>query len=257
MPVVFVALARFFNLTKIISYKKGVIIIVVFILSRSAIGFLGLLLSLVIIITYKYSFLKKTKTVIVSIVLLLITTVYIYRIPDIKFRVDDTIKLFFDDSVSAKDIDKINLTTYAFYSNYKITISALKENLILGTGLGTYEYNYDKHLYNVIPQSNYRKYYKINRNDANSMFFRLLAEIGLLGTVFILYLLFKSRVKFNYTKNLTDYDVNYWLISNGIFVLILIRLLRQGHYTMLGFTLFILMYFYANKKWNERNKEAS
>lgn len=257
MPVVFIVLASFFRLTKIISLQRGIIILLVFILSKSAIGFLGLLLSLIIIISYKYSLFKTPKTIIITTILIIITSVSIYRIPEIKFRIDDTVKLFFDVTVSGKDVDKVNLSTYALFSNYKITLNSLKKNPLFGTGLGTYEYNYDKYLFSVIPKSNFRKYYKINRNDANSMFLRLLVEIGILGTVFILYLIFKNRVKLNYTKNLSDQDVNYWLISNGIFVLILIRLLRQGHYTMLGFTLFLLMYFYANKKWNERNKEAS
>ncbi len=87
------------------------------------------------------------------------------------------------------------------------------------------------------------------------MFFRLLAETGLIGTFFLIFLIFKSRIKFIYSENIPESKLIYWLINNGIFVLILLRLLRQGHYTMLGFTLFLLMYFYGNKILNERSKE--
>ncbi len=257
MPVVFLVIARFFSLTNLISLKKGTIILLTFLLSRSAIGFLGLLLAILMIVSYKYSFLKRPKTIITVSIFFLIATFYIYHIPEIKFRIDDTVKLFFDKDVSGKDIDKINLSTYALFSNYKITIRTLQSNPLFGTGLGTYEFNYDKYINEVIPKSNFRKYYKINKNDANSMFFRLLAEVGMLGTFFILFLIFKKRIKNNYSLNKLQLTTDYWLISNGIFILILIRLLRQGHYTMLGFTLFLLMYFYANKELNERVKETS
>ncbi len=112
-----------------------------------------------------------------------------YKTPDIKFRVDDTVKLFFDKNVTGKDVDRINLSTYAFYSNYKVTKETIKHNPMFGTGLGTYEYNYDKYLKKTIPESSFRKYYKINRKDANSMFFRILSETGLFGTMLLLFLL--------------------------------------------------------------------
>lgn len=255
MPVVFISLARFFNLTYLISLKKALFIITIFCLSRSAIGFLGIILSILIIINFKYSFFKRPKVIITLLSLVLITGYFVYKIPDIKFRVNDTVKLFFDKNVTGKDVDRINLSTYAFYSNYKVTIETLKHNPILGTGLGTYEYNYDKYLDKIIPNSNFKKHYKINRKDANSMLFRFLSEMGLLGTFFLFFLIFKSRVKFIYNENIFESKLIYWLISNGIFVLILLRLLRQGHYTMLGFTLFLLMYFYTNKILNERDKE--
>jgi O-antigen ligase len=257
MPVVFISLARLFKITNIITLKKALFIIIIFCLSRSAIGFLGIILSLLIIINFKYSFFKNPKIIITLLSFVLVIGFFLYKTPDIKFRVDDTVKLFFDKTVTGKDVDRINLSTYAFYSNYKVTIEALKQNPIFGTGLGTHEYNYDKYLEKIIPESNYRKYYKINRKDANSMFFRLLSETGLLGTFFLLFLIFKSRIKLIYSENITESKLIYWLINNGIFVLILLRFLRQGHYTMLGFTLFLLMYFYANKRLNERSKEIS
>lgn len=257
MPVVFIAVCRFFKLTTIISLSRALIIVVVFLLSRSSIGYLGLLIAFIIVTTYKYSILKNPRVIGVTGVLFLLLSYSIYKIPDVKFRVDDTVKLFFDTNISGKDIDAINLSTYAFFSNYKITLKTLKNNPFIGTGLGTYEYNYDKYLTTEIPQSSYRKFYKINRSDANSMLFRLLAEVGFLGVLIFMYLLFRTRIKLSFDVKHTQQTINLWMISNSIFVLILIRLLRQGHYTMLGFTLFLLMYFYAYKQFNERVKEGT
>lgn len=257
MPVVFIAVCRFFKLTTIISLSRALIIVVVFLLSRSSIGYLGLLIAFIIVTTYKYSILKNPRVIGVTGVLFLLLSYSIYKIPDVKFRVDDTVKLFFDTNISGKDIDAINLSTYAFFSNYKITLKTLKNNPFIGTGLGTYEYNYDKYLTTEIPQSSYRKFYKINRSDANSMLFRLLVEVGFLGVLIFMYLLFRTRIKLSFDVKHTQQTINLWMISNSIFVLILIRLLRQGHYTMLGFTLFLLMYFYAYKQFNERVKEGT
>ncbi len=233
MPVVFISLARLFKITNIISFKKALFIITIFCLSRSAIGFIGIIISLLIIINFKYSFLKRPKVIIILLSFVFVIGFFLYKTPDIKFRVDDTVKLFFDKNVTGKDVDRINLSTYAFYSNYKVTIETLKHNPIFGTGIGTYEYNYDKYIEKKIPESNYRKYYKINRKDANSMFFRLLVETGLLGTFFLFFLIYKSRIKFIYSQNIPESKLIYWLINNGIFVLILLRLLRQGHYTFI------------------------
>lgn len=249
MPVIFIVIARFFKLTSIISIKRGVLILIIFLLSRSAIGYLGLLVSIIMILNYKSSILKSPRIIVISLVLSFIASFYLYKVPDIKFRIDDTVQLFFDEKVSGKDLEKTNLSTYALYSNYKITKETFFNNPLLGTGLGTYAHNYDKYLYEVVPSNSFRKYYKVNRNDANSMLFRMLAEIGFIGTFLFIFLIFSKRCKLDYFSDSTTISkTQLWLVSNGIFVLILIRLLRQGHYTMMGFSLFLLLYYYTYKE---------
>ena len=94
MPVVFICLARFFNLTNLISLKKALFIITIFCLSRSAIGYLGIILSLLIIINFKYSFLKRPKVILVLLSFVLIIGFFLYKTPDIKFRVDVQLNFF-------------------------------------------------------------------------------------------------------------------------------------------------------------------
>lgn len=257
MPVVILIIARIFQLTKLISPLKGLIILTVFLLSKSAIGYVGLLISIMILASYKYSFLHNPRNIIIITFLFSTVAFYIYKIPDVKFRVDDTIKLFFDKQVSGKDIDKINLSTYAFYSNYKIAKRSYLDNPLIGTGLGTYEFNYDKYLQKEIPQSNMRKYTKVNRSDANSMFLRLLSETGIIGTFLFLFLIFTLRIKDDYNKFQLQELTDLWLLNQGIFVLIIIRLLRQGHYTMMGFTVFLLIYYYIFKEFKSKKISKS
>ena len=80
-----------------------------------------------------------------SISLLGISAFFIYNIPAVKLRVDETYQLFSKEDVKPMDIARTNLSTYALYSNFKVTQAAFVENGILGSGLGTYEINYDKY----------------------------------------------------------------------------------------------------------------
>jgi O-antigen ligase len=252
MPVIFLGVARIFNIINIISVKKSIIIILTAILSLSAIGILGILVSIIIVVLSKYSILHKPKILIVTGTLAIAIGIAFYNTPEIKFRVDDTIKLFYSDKITTKEVNSTNLSTYALYSNFRITKEVVKENLILGTGLGTYEKNYDRYLYKVIPESSYRKHYKINRKDANSLLLRITAELGLLGVFCVFYFFFIYRVKLKINK-FNSFKLNLWAINNSILVLVLIRLLRQGHYTMLGFTLFTLIYYFTRKQIDEKN----
>ena len=69
-PVAFVGIARFFNLTDLISVRKAVVVIVVLILSQSSVGLIGLLISLFIVITTRYSIVRSPLFITGSIIVL-------------------------------------------------------------------------------------------------------------------------------------------------------------------------------------------
>ncbi|MGS0525727.1 O-antigen ligase family protein [Zobellia nedashkovskayae] len=252
MPALFVALARFFNIHKTISRFQALLILIAFLLSVSSVGFIGLLISLLIIVFGKFPILKKPLYLAVLILLVPITSFFLYQIPDVKERVDDSIELFFKEYPTTADINKTNLSTYALYSNFRVTQKTYYTNPFLGTGLGSYEYDYDKYITQVIPESPVRERYQLNKKDANSLFFRLLAETGLIGLFFFCLYLYNKRVRFNVVANGSGF---LWALSNGIFVLVLIRLLRQGHYTSLGFVLFLLLYYYLKNAIVENERD--
>ncbi len=178
--------------------------------------------------------------------------IIIYNIPAVKFRVDDTYNLFSAKNVSKEEINKTNLSTYALYSNYRVTKEAFLKNPLFGTGIGTYEDNYYMYINKIIPKTPIREKYHLNDKDANSLFMRMLVEIGLIGVIIFLLFTFFNRV--NFSSNNIDQRF-FWAFNNGIFVLIVLRLLRQGHYTSLGFIMFIMLYYFLKKEavLNERN----
>jgi len=73
------------------------------------------------------------------------------------------------------------------------------------------------------------------------MFLRLMSETGLYGLAIMLMLLFKSWIA---RSNAIDDET--WVMSNGIAIIILLYLLRQGHYFLNGFPLFLWLYYYLS-----------
>ena len=244
IPAVFIALSRFFRLHNFMSIKNALLVIIVLVLSKSSVGLLGILLSLIVIVFTKYPIIKRPLYLTVIIIIIPITSYFIYTIPAVKFRVDDTFALFAKDNVSKSDINKTNLSTYALFSNYRVTKEAFSHNPILGTGIGSYETNYDLYINKVIPKTRTREKYPLNKMDANSLLMRLLVEGGLLSVVCLIVFSFKNRLSFSF---INPNQRIFWAFNNGIFVLIILRLLRQGHYTSLGFVMFIVLFYLLNR----------
>ena len=252
VPVVFASLSKLFRIGNLISLPKAIFIIIIFLMTQSSVGFLGLLLSISLIGFSKYPIIKRPIVLFFILFSFVVGTLLIYRIPPVKLRVDHTYELFFTEDITAEKIIQTNLSTYALYSNYKITQTSFMKNPFFGTGIGTYELNYDIYLNEVIPLMSWREYHKLNRQDANSLLFRILVEMGAFGLFCVLYFIFSYRIKFIDSKR-TDFKQYLWVINNGIFVLILLRLLRQGHYTMLGFLMLIIIYFISYKQAKSLN----
>lgn len=245
MPAVFIAISRVFYIYNFISLKKASLILIAAFLSGSSVVLIGILLSLIIIIFSKYSILKRPIYLSLIIITIPVLSVTIYNIPDVKLRVNDTYNLFTSKQISKEIIESTNLSTYALYSNYRVATESFFRNPLLGTGLGTYEDNYYIHINNVIPKSTIRESYHLNDKDANSLFLRLLTETGLIGLMVFLVFVISNRVDFS--SNHIDKRL-FWAFNNGVFVLIILRLLRQGHYTSLGFIMFLMLYWFLRKE---------
>jgi len=137
------------------------------------------------------------------------------------------------------NIETVNLSVYALYSNLLITKQSLAINPIIGLGLGSYELTYRKNIDKLT--SRWETPDKsINMYDANSLLFRLLSETGLLGLALFLIFIFK----YNIFKKGVDID-GLWVINNSILAFFIIRLIRVGHYFTDGFFLFFWIYYFV------------
>jgi O-antigen ligase len=135
------------------------------------------------------------------------------------------------------------------YNNYYIAKENFKRNPLFGTGLGSHPIAFDK--YSLTKSSDVIQI-TFNKADANSMFLRLLSETGLYGVIFIIYFL----VRHYFWRGKSADDEN-WIISNALAIIIILYLLRQGHYFLNGFPFFLWLYYYTWKINREERKKLA
>lgn len=133
-----------------------------------------------------------------------------------------------------------NLSSYAFLSNSYVTRKVFLSKS-LGAGLGSYPYEYDKYYPELKPPPYLIKYKqsKINRTDANSLFLRLTADLGIFAFLIILFFIYRSVKLFKNDKK---------IIQQSTFFYLVLKLIREGHYFPPEFYFFLLIFL---KDFNE------
>lgn len=243
MPAFFTALTSFMkNNFRFISKKKSLIIIASFIVTYSLVGYIAIFCAILLL---SFNCLKLRRIILgVTAAILLLILFYVFN-PDVHIRVKGIYKLL----TGKTPLESVEQSTYTLARNALVTFDVVKENCVFGKGLSSHLISfedYTKKAKIIDPPG----IYILNKSDANSLFLRLLSETGLFGL--IIFLVFISKY---YIKKKED-NTNYlWIISNAIFVLFLIRLLRQGNYISEGFFFFFWLYYFARKIMKKTNIE--
>jgi O-Antigen ligase len=156
-----------------------------------------------------------------------------------KMRVDDTYE-----SLNAINTGKFksdtNLSTYAILSNIYVAKRNIEDHP-LGTGIGSHLYMHTKvYLAQTRPPEYIRtlKLEDTNATDANSMFTRMVSELGIFGLILIVVLLYFS---------LKVFSSNELYFAQGIVIYLFLKLFRDGHYFPPEFYFFIWLLFYSIK----------
>ncbi|MBC3845737.1 O-antigen ligase family protein [Winogradskyella echinorum] len=233
LPAVFVLLKRK-------SYFKFGLIVTTILLSKSSMGYLGLLL-IVFIPMIKAKYLLKYLGV--FLVISLSSIYYLSSNWDkptnredsnvFVRRIKETTESF-EEGLKGKFKNGVNLSTYALLSNSFISIKSIKD-YPLGTGLGSYPNQYEKYYPLMTPP----KYLltldqsKINKFDANSLFLRFFVDLGVFSLFFIVYFVSRS-IKLFKTDN-SD-------IQQATFFYLIVKLIREGHYFPPEFYFFLLIF---------------
>lgn len=210
---------------------QSIVIIVVYLLSFSGLGQIGIFLSFIFL---ALSF-GLVRYVIILVPLVIISFNYLYNnVDEFKTRFDSSFDLFVDDKEFV--LGETHGSSFILYNNYLVAKENFKTNFLFGTGIGSHPTAFDK--YSIAKEI---KVYGFNLNsaDANSMFLRLMSETGLFGLGIFFIIMIKCYVKRD--RNNLSY---HWLISNGILIMILLNFFRQGHYFLNGFPFFIILYYY-------------
>ena len=219
-------------------YLKFVIILLTILLSKSSIGYLGLLLMLIIPLLQIQHLLKYS---LITLFIIMAGGYYISTKWDDKTDENNNFVIrrikgtqeSLNAAITGKFTKNINLSTYAFMSNVFVTKNIFLEKPF-GTGLGSYPFEYDKyyHLIEPPPYLKTLKLSKINRSDANSLFLRGLSDFGIFWLFLMLFFLYKSVWLFK----------NNNTIRQSTFFYLAIKLLREGHYFPPEFYFFLLIF---------------
>ena len=210
---------------------SSVIILLAYLCTFSGVAYFGLIIMIFMIWWKKGVSLKK---LLIPIVLIVIALIMYSFVPDIHERVDDTFAVFF----KGADGSSVNLSSYTYYANYNVAKKAFIGSYGMGSGLGSYQMMFDK--YNIGSWG--ASTLNLNREDANSGFFRILTELGILGITLVIFFLIHFIPKSRHRNN---------CYSVACFTLICMYLFRQGNYTHAGSILFLCLYV---KSWNETRR---
>ena len=242
MPAVYVAIYNLFRKESIILNKwQSALVVLVLLLTSSSTGLVGLVVAFMLA-----SDALNIRYILIGAAISIggVYAVY-YNLDEFRSRVDTSIGLWIDDDFK---LENTNSSSFVLYNNLHVASENLKEHPIFGTGLGSHETAYEKYsLTNTVVLYDF----SFNTKDGNSMLIRLLSETGLLGAGFILFILFRCFVHKNQNSELNEYRI----VSQGLFILIFVTLLRQGNYMLNGFPLIMLMYYYTKKEYTKRKNE--
>ncbi|MCC6817672.1 MAG: O-antigen ligase family protein [Bacteroidia bacterium] len=231
--------------SKFNNYFIVIILFTCFVFTFSSAGFIGIA-GIFIFWLYNKKYLSFTswKIILLPIFLALFALAFSnlqsqWKEFNIKFN--QTLNAFATNSTKKEDINELNTSSFALYSNYTIAKASFLERPLTGTGLGTHEANYKKYFSKFFDEDFIVRYGVFNNADANSMFVRLMSETGLMGLILFFTFMFKNFLfRKGYDNPLLR---DYILINQSIFIWFIVRLVRTGNYFGNGFFLFFFLYY--------------
>ena len=206
------------------------------ILSNSSLGYIGSALMFIV----PNLTLNRIKYLLFTLPFIYIAFFYVYNEYEfLKVRVDDTIETL-KAVKTGKFKEETNLSSYALLSNIYIA----KENFLdhpFGSGMGSHLFMHTNVYGTTMRPPDYLKQQNLqnsNATDANSLFTRMVSELGILGLLIIVFLLYKSSVCFKHKE---------LIFSQGIFIYFLLKLIRDGHYFAPELYLFVWLAYFEIK----------
>ena len=240
-PAVYISVKNLISKSNFIFNKfQSIIVISILIFTTSSVGYLGMLIS-IILTTNTFKFRYIIIGFVISIIVFNISYSYVN---DFRVRVDAAYGLWLDNNFA---IENTNNSSFVLYNNLHIAWQNLRIHPIFGTGLGSHEIAFKKYsLTNSL--INYK--FDFNIKDGNSLFVRLCSETGLLGLIFIFFLIYQGFVfKDKYLNEDSFYNHN---ISQALFILIILVLIRQGNYMLNGLPFIFLIYHFNKISYDEK-----
>ena len=215
----------------VLSKWQSLAIVVVYVLSFSGLGQVGIFLTLIFLAAN----FGLVRYIIVLIPVGIMLFYYMHEnVLEFRERFDSFVDLFFGSGKFT--LGKTHGSSFILYNNFRVAMENFSSHFLFGTGLGSHPTAFDK--YSIASEITVFGF-NLNSADANSMLLRLISETGLFGVSIFVFLV----IKFYVPRDVGDTS-KHWIISNGILIMILLNLFRQGHYFLNGFPFFVIMYYY-------------
>lgn len=240
-PLVFFGIYQLFGRYKAVqairlNFLEFIIIFAGFLFTGSSTGFFGVAVSIIVILL-EYGISYK-QVLILALSIICLGTVY-NKVSFIHQRLNDTVHL-----VNGKgNLDSVNLSTQSLIVNKNIAVDSFKATNGFGGGMGSHPLSYDKFVGNYGPNIALQ-----NNHDANSLMLRIISELGVVGIILLIYLLYKYRFRRNNNPSVQSYKI----VSRMCLCYIFMRLFRFGHYFDCGLYMFIAIYYqcyFISKKY--------
>ena len=206
---------------------ETLIFLVAYLLADSALGFIGLLF------IGAFTFIKRFT---IWHVLLGFTVMagllagLFFASGNFRLRVTDTFL-----AVSSQNMGRTNGSTFAFLSNLYVAGSAVVDHPALGVGIGGYRSAYESYIGDLGQEDLElnKSSVGLNSDDANSLFVRVVAELGPVGLIALLgFLAVCANVE----------GKPYRQIRNALLPYFLVRMSRFGAYFSMELYFFVGLY---------------
>jgi len=240
-PAMYVSIKNLISNTNLyINKSQSILILLIAILTTSSIGYFGLGLSLLL----STNTIRLRYLAFGSLIVFLGFSLAYQNVKDFSDRADAAKGLWIDQDFKIKNT---NSSSFVLFNNLHIAKKNLIKFPLFGTGLGSHETAFKKF---TLTKSLIQYDFEFNIKDGNSLFVRLCTETGLIGLIFIILIIINGFI-YKVDSNNPEM-VEHKLISQSIFVLLVLVLIRQGNYMLNGLPLMFLLYYFNGVQYKEK-----
>ena len=218
---------------------KVVIFTLAIALSDSTLGYLGVALVAMLLLSGRVKYILAVPIVVGG----LLALAYTFS-PDFRLRADDTLLAAF-----TQDVSRANLSTYASFSNLFVTEQVLKESPVV-KGLGSHPISHARFIADVPGIETFAgtPAEDLNATEAASLALRSLSELGIAGFSAVLIFIFYFRVGGAGTRA---------AISNAILVNFVFKLVRDGNYFPPEQFFFVFIYMLNHRQYKLETRSGA
>lgn len=240
-PAIYIAVSQLSGQKSLINFGKkwqAIVVLIAYLLTQSSTGYVLLLIVLVLVNFKKINFLKLS---LVAALIPLVTFALYTVSPKFSDRLDSSVGLITGSIVmdAVEKGERTNGSSLVLFNHFIIAKANVSDHPF-GTGLGSHHVAFAK--YNTL-QTWFTGYgpdsIVLNIHDANSLFSRILSEIGYLGII--------CTFIFIYRHFLRTGPYHVIVINHASLTIILASFLRGGPYFNFGLPFFVYCYYYSSK----------